>query len=225
MRTWTSKAALVALLLTITPARAEVIAQLPTPDKVVALTFDACESKTPAFLDRGVSDYLLREKIPFTVFVTGRFARHNGEALAELAKQEFVELENHSMSHNNHMERMDDDTIRRELSDADAALFAASGRHSRYFRFPAGNHDARSLAVVEAAGYKVVHWSFASGDPAKSVTPDHLKSWVLSQTKPGNILIFHINGRGWSTAQALPDIVAELKRRGYRFTRLDQALP
>jgi peptidoglycan/xylan/chitin deacetylase (PgdA/CDA1 family) len=73
-------------------------------------------------------------------------------------------------------------------------------------------------------GYRVVHWSFASGDPAKDVTPQHLQDWVLSQTKPGAILIFHINGRGWSTAAALPAIVGALRQRGYRFTTLADAL-
>jgi len=228
MRILISKAALLfaLALAAVAPARAEVIEQLPTApgQKLVALTFDACESKTPAFLDLGIRDILVSRKIPFTIFVTGRFARHNGQALAELGKLDFVELENHSMNHDNHMDRMTDEAILKELADADAALFAASGRHSRYFRFPAGNHDAGSLAVVEGAGYKVVHWSFASGDPARSLTAQALSDWVLTKTKPGNILIFHINGRGWSTAQALPGILDALQKKGYGFTRLDAVL-
>ncbi len=55
-------------------------------------------------------------RIPFTIFACGRFARHNGAALAELSKLDFVEIENHSMNHDNHMERMDDTTIRHECS-------------------------------------------------------------------------------------------------------------
>lgn len=228
MPTWIFKAVLAGFMLAAPlAASAGIIEQLPNDgsEKRVALTFDACESKTPAFLDHGISDFLVAKRIPFTIFVTGRFARHNGDALAALGKLDFVELENHSMTHDNHMERMSDQAIRQELADADAALFAASGRHSRYFRFPAGNYDARSLAVAEQAGYKVVHWSFASGDPGKSVTPEHLTDWVLYKTKPGNILIFHINGRGWSTARALPGIIAALEKKGYSFTRLDAVLP
>lgn len=190
----------------------------------MALTFDACESKTPAFLDRKISDYLVGAKIPFTVFVSGRFARHNQDVLKELAAQDFVELENHSLDHDNHMELLSDEEIRHQIAGNDALLAGITGKHTRYFRFPAGNHDERGLAIAESLGFKVVHWSFASGDPAKEVTPQHLQDWVLSQTRPGSVLIFHINGRGWSTAQALPAIVEELKRRGYRFTTLQQAL-
>ena len=207
------------------PAQAEIVTRLPTAEKTVALTFDACESRTPAFLDHGIADYLLAEKLPFTVFVAGRFARHNREALQDLAGHDFVEIENHSFDHDNHMERMSDEQIRRQIADTDDLLFSITGRHTRYFRFPAGNHDARGVALAEKLGYRVVHWRFASGDPVKDLTPDHLRDWVLSQTRPGDILIFHINGRGRATAQALPKIVDDLRRRGYRFTTLAGALP
>jgi peptidoglycan/xylan/chitin deacetylase (PgdA/CDA1 family) len=206
-------------------ARAEVVTRLPSRDKVLALTFDACETITPAFLDASISDFLVGERIPFTIFACGRFARHNREALAALARLDFVEIENHSMNHDNHMERMDEATVRREVVEAETLLKSVTGRRTRYFRFPAGNYDARSLAAVEGLGYRVVHWSFASGDPAKSLTPEHETEWVLEKCRPGGILIFHINGRGWSTGRALPGIVDELRRRGYRFARLDSALP
>jgi len=207
------------------PVHADVITQLPTSEPVVALTFDACETKTPAFLDRKISDYLVREKIPFTIFVAGRFARHNEEALAALARLDFVEIENHSLNHDNHMDRLSDEAIRHEVGDNDALLAGITGRHSRYFRFPAGNVSPHALKAVEDMGYHVVHWSFPSGDPVRDLTPTALSRWVLAKTKPGTILIFHINGRGWSTGEALPTIVEQLRNRGYRFTRLDAVLP
>jgi len=206
------------------PAKADIVTRLPTSEKVVALTFDACESKTPAFLDHGIADFLVEHKIPFTVFVTGRFARHNQADLVRLAALPFVELENHSLDHDNHMDRLSDDAIRHQVADNDALLFDLVGRHTRYFRFPAGNANPRAIKDVEDLGFTVVHWSFASGDPAKTVSPDALTRWVLGQTRPGSILIFHINGRGWSTAAALPAIVAGLRARGYGFTTLEGAL-
>jgi peptidoglycan/xylan/chitin deacetylase (PgdA/CDA1 family) len=224
MPIWIFRVVPLLALLTAIPARADVITQLPGHEKQVALTFDACESKTPAFYDRAVGDYLVTQHIPFTMFVTGRFARHNQAALKELAARDYVELENHSLDHDNHMERLSDAEIHRQIVDNDQLLFEITGRHTRFFRFPAGNYDARALHIAEDAGYKVVHWSFASGDPAKAVTPERLTDWVLARTRPGNILIFHINGRGWSTAKALPAIITELRRRGYRFTTLEEGL-
>ncbi|HXP97077.1 MAG TPA: polysaccharide deacetylase family protein [Telmatospirillum sp.] len=206
-------------------AWADILTQLPTTDPIVALTFDACETKTPAFLDRKISDFLVKEKIPFTLFVSGRFARHNEASLAALARLSFVEIENHSLNHDNHMDRLSDEAIRHEVEDNDALLTGITGRHSRFFRFPAGNSSPRALKDVEDLGYRVVHWSFPSGDPIRTLTPEELTRWVLAKTKPGGILVFHINGRGWATGDALPVIVDQLKRRGYRFTRLDAMLP
>lgn len=201
-------------------AQADIVTRLPTHDKIVALTFDACESASPAFYDRAIGDYLVGQKIPFTIFVSGRFARHNREALQDLAQRDFVEIENHSLDHPNHMETLSDAEIARQISANEILLHAITGGQTRYFRFPAGNYDQRGLKIAESLGYRVVHWSFASGDPVKSLTPAKLSEWVLSQTRPGGILIFHINGRGWSTAAALPVIIDELRRRGYHFTTL-----
>jgi peptidoglycan/xylan/chitin deacetylase (PgdA/CDA1 family) len=206
-------------------AAAAIITQLPGKSKLVALTFDACETRTPSFLDRRISDYLLGENIPFTIFVAGRFARHNREILASLSRANGVEIENHSMNHDNHMDRLDDQAIRREVTEADDLLAGIIGHHTRYFRFPAGNASPHAVELVESMGYKVVHWSFASGDPVKVIGPEALSEGVLQRVRPGSILIFHINGRGWSTADALPGIIAELRKRGYGFTRLDAVLP
>lgn len=217
---------LLAVLLLAAPARAEVIERLPTADKVVALTFDACEARgQPAFLDRTILDVLAAEKVPYTIFATGLFARRNAEALKTLAASPLVRVENHSLDHPQHMERLDAASVRRQVEEADAAIQAVTGRKPRFFRFPAGNHDPASLAEVEATGHKVVHWTFPSGDPARGVTSGHLRDWVLSKTRPGSILIFHVNQRAPATGPALPGLFAELRRKGYRFVALEEALP
>lgn len=207
------------------PVRAEVIERLPTDDKVVALTFDACEGQgKPAFLDRAIIGYLQTQNLPFTIFATGLFARRNGSELAALARSSLVEVENHSFDHPQHMERLSPAEIRDEVTRADAEIAAITGRTPRFFRFPAGNYDPTSLAAVEATGHTVVHWRFPSGDPVRGLDPARLRDWVLAKTRPGDILIFHVNGRAPATAVALPDIVAHLRRQGFRFARLDEIL-
>lgn len=216
---------LLALLLA-APARAEVIEHLSSRDKVVALTFDACEAKgQPAYLDQSIAQVLTAEKVPFTIFATGLFARRNAEQLKTLAASPLVRVENHSFDHRRHMERLDKAAIRKEVEDADTAIQAVTGRKPRFFRFPGGDHNDYSLGEVEATGHKVVHWTFASGDPAKGLSPQHLTEWVLAKTRPGSILIFHINQRAPATGPALPEILAKLRAKGYRFVSLEEALP
>lgn len=212
------------LLILPLPAAADVITHLPGNDKVVALTFDACESITPAHLDTRLVDVLAKADVPYTVFVSGRFASHHQTELAQLAATGRVEIENHSFNHPQHMEKLSPERIRQEVTETDALLSAITGQPTRFFRFPAGNYDAHTLAEVESLGYRVVHWGTPSGDPSPMVDADRMVRGVLANTHAGSIHIFHINSRGWHTAEAMPRIITDLKSRGYRFVRLDEVL-
>ena len=54
---------------------AQVILRLPTEERVVAFTFDACEQRSPNKLDTGISEYLVANRIPFTLFLVGALRR------------------------------------------------------------------------------------------------------------------------------------------------------
>ncbi|MCS7234028.1 MAG: polysaccharide deacetylase family protein [Synergistetes bacterium] len=222
-----AKALGIALLifLFIRDAGSEVITRLPTYERVVALTFDACETKTPSYLDWKIVNFLIGEKIPFTLFVSGKFLERNMEEIRKVYKTGLMSLQNHSYLHVQNMERLSPDEIERDVKRNERLILEAVNKKPIYFRFPAGNYDERSLKVVESLGYRVIHWSFASGDPDRRITPEMLTSHVLKNTKPGSILIFHANGRGYSTGDALPMIVKELRLRGYRFVRLEDYIP
>jgi peptidoglycan/xylan/chitin deacetylase (PgdA/CDA1 family) len=47
---------------------------------------------------------------------------------------------------------------------------------------------------------------------------------VLGKARAGSIVIFHINGRGRKTAEALPEILRVLKERGLRFVSFSELL-
>ncbi|MCS7083928.1 MAG: polysaccharide deacetylase family protein [Aquificaceae bacterium] len=211
------------LLLLILPifTHAGVINRLPTEEKVVAITLDACETKTPSYLDMGIIDYLVSNKIPFTLFVSGKFLLRNKEEIKKLHSSGLVSIHNHSMNHYLHMERLPASSVIKEVRDVEELIQNTIGQRPKYFRFPAGNYDEKTLKLVESMGYKVVHWTFPSGDPDRNITPERLASHVLEKTKPGSILIFHVNGRGYSTAKAMPKIIQELKKKGYRFVLID----
>jgi len=202
-----------------------VVTRLATHDKVVALTFDACQAGERMTLDRAITDLLVARQVPFTIFVGGRFARDNAAALRELARYPFVDLENHSWSHPRDMRALDDDRIRLELTRTTAMIFGVSGRKAVLFRFPGGNADEHGVELVRSLGYRVVHWSWAEGDPDPTIDADRLVRQTLARTRRGDILIFHVNGRGWHTAEALPRILDGLAARGFRFVPLRDYLP
>jgi peptidoglycan/xylan/chitin deacetylase (PgdA/CDA1 family) len=199
-----------------------VITKLPTEEKIIALTFDACETKTPVHFDEGILTYLTNEKIPFTIFVSGKFAKRNKDRLKELSGLDFVEIENHSMNHFQNMERLPGEKVKSEVLENEKILSDITGKKTKFFRFPGGNYNQRVLDEVESLGYRVVHWRVPSGDPDKRISVKRLVTWVMYNVKPGDILIFHINGRGYKTSEALPLIVRQLREQGYRLVRLDE---
>lgn len=201
-----------------------IINNLNTEDKVIALSFDACESNVASYFDHSILDYLIKEEIPFTIFVSGRFAKRNSDELKNISKYPFIEIENHSMNHHQHTETLSDEDIKMEVIENEKLIENITGRKTKFFRFPGGNYNENSLRIVSNLNYPVVHWSFASGDPDKNISPKKLFNWVISKSKPGSILIFHINGRGFSTGEALPDIVKTLKAKSFRFVKLEDYL-
>ncbi len=198
-------------------ARADLVTRLPTNDKVVALTFDACEGWEGVSFDRQILEFLLLRQIPFTLFTTGKFVENNASDIKMLAALDFVDIENHSWDHPNTMNRFAPQAVEQQIERAQESITRATGRAPQFFRFPAGKFNARGLEASEALGLHVVHWRWASGDPSERETADRLIARTMTNVVAGDILIFHINGRGIHTAEALPEIIDRLQADGYRF--------
>lgn len=47
-----------------------------------------------------------------------------------------------------------------------------------------------------------------------------IADFLVARKIPCGILIYHINGRGWHSGEAMPQIVDGLLARGYRFVLL-----
>lgn len=87
------------LLFVFSISYAEIINNFETDKKLVALTFDACETKTPAYFDKAILNYIISNKIPVTLFLSGKFIERNREDIKSLKGLPFIEIENHSYSH------------------------------------------------------------------------------------------------------------------------------
>jgi len=140
-----------------------------------------------------------------------------------LSDLDFIEMENHSYSHAR-LKGLSSSAVREDILKNAALLEKITRRRTLFFRFPYGDHDSSALQAANELGYPVVHWTFPSGDPDKNLTKEALLKGVISKVKPGAILIFHINQRGWKTGEALPGIVATLKSMGYEFILLKDAV-
>jgi peptidoglycan/xylan/chitin deacetylase (PgdA/CDA1 family) len=92
------------------------------------------------------------------------------------------------------------------------------------FRFPFGTCNADALEMLAAHGVAAIQWDVVSGDAVKGRTAGGITEVVLKQSKPGSIVIFHANGRGHGTAEALPGLISAFRERGYEFVTVSELL-
>ena len=196
---------------------------IDTHDQAVAITFDACATRTHhASFDRRVFDILKKEQIPATIFVSGKWVEAHPEVMTELAADPLVEFGDHSYEHP-HMSNLPVARIVEEIDQTEAAL-AKYGKRSVAFRPPFGEWSSRLVYVVQSLQLPTVTWDVVSGDPSANTTTAGMIRTVLGGARAGSIIIFHINGRGHKTAEALPTIIQGLRERGFRFLQLSELM-
>ncbi len=210
------------------PVAADVISR--PDDKVarVALTFDACSTLDRSFYDDRITRVLVATKTPATLFISGRWAETHLRQMRSLAEIPLFEIANHSYIHP-HMTEVPPERQREELVWTQQILLTLTGKLPRFFRAPYGEVDAELAGVAAQTGLRTVEYDFPSGDPDRHITKERLIEWVLAKARPGSIVVMHMNRRGWHTAEALPEIVAGLRAKGFVLSQVgemvDEAAP
>ncbi len=126
---------------------------------------------------------------------------------------------NHSYSHAQ-LTKVNEATLKSEITRTDMLLKAIDGSKSRLFRFPYGARTKQSLAILETMRLRSVYWNIDSLDWADPV-PNSIVNRVLRSVDAvqRGVLLFHdINER---TVKALPAILDRLVADGYRFAAWD----
>jgi peptidoglycan/xylan/chitin deacetylase (PgdA/CDA1 family) len=192
-------------------------------EKRIALTFDACPSSSHGGFDSSIIQVLVDSGVPATFFLSGRWIakhRHDAKYLASISN---FELGNHSYSHP-HFTSLSDDSVQHELKRTDSLLKKISRSPSRLFRPPYGETDGRIERIARNLNFVTVMYDLASGDPDSTISRERLVRYVSSHVRNGSIIVMHVNGRGWYTAQSLPEIIQILRSSGFVFVKVGDLL-
>lgn len=201
-----------------------VVANGPRNRMRVALTFDACSMKKGTQYDDRITRTLVATETPATIFLGGAWVRQEPETVKELAANPLFELGNHSYTHP-HMKRLNDDRrIVDELLKTQREIYDLTGKLPTHFRPPYGEYDGRTSYFAAQAGLTTIEYDLASGDPDRHATKERLIQWVLLKAKPGSIIVMHINHKRFHTAEALPDIIRGLRKKGFELVTVDTLL-
>lgn len=204
--------------------------RLNTAEKVLALTLDACGGVKGGGFDVTLMNYLAKEGIPATLFMSGRWIEANQGVLSELVKNPLWEIENHGFWHKpcsvsgrqaygiggtrNIGEVFD------EIQLNASKIETATGRRPRHYRPGTAFCDEICVEIAEALGQEVVSYSVL-GDAGAAYSARQVKEAMLA-APAGSIVLLHMNHPGGGTADGLRQALPELKRRGFRFVRLSE---
>jgi peptidoglycan/xylan/chitin deacetylase (PgdA/CDA1 family) len=212
--------------------------------KLIAFTFDLCERANEITgYDAAIVNVLRQSRVKATFFAGGKWMRSHPQQTMQLMADPLFEIGNHAWTHGN-FARLNRDSmlqqilwtqaqyeflweqLRKRVLDThiDPREMDKIPRQPRLFRPPYGRCRAEALDILAKQRLPAIQWDIVSADPVKSRTPAMLMQTVVSEAKPGAIVVMHGNGRGYSTAQALPAIINALRTKGYEFVTVSELL-
>lgn len=209
-----------------------VYCSLETDRKEIALTFDACMGSENSY-NSDLIDFLRKERIPATLFVTGSWIDGNREVFLELSADTLFEIANHGLFHRvcsvsgrsaySIQPTMNLGEVIDEMELNARKIESMTGRRPQYFRSSTGYLDDVSIKIAGALGMQVVNYSLISGDGVPQASAETLKNTILKGAKQGAIVIMHFNHPQWHEKKALEMALPSLRDQGYRFVRLSDA--
>lgn len=180
---------------------------------VITLTFD----DGPDDVTVAIAQYLARQGIPATFFLIGSRVAKRPDVVRELAGLGF-ELGNHSMTHPD-LRKLPMEKMKSEVDECSRLIGDITGKRPRFFRPPYGSFNSQVVDEAWRQGMTTVLWTVDALDwtePGADVTVQR----VMAQVRPGSVVLLHSNHI--QTAEALPEIVSQLRAKGYRFVSLEE---
>ncbi len=182
----------------------------------IALTFD--DGPHPQSRAR-ILDTLKQFGAKATFFDVGRrMTERPNLVLRTLA--EGHEIANHS-THHNRLPALAPDARHREINDTDAIYYEITGQHLTLMRPPGMRYDDATLAETKRLGYIVVGYTTLTGDSDLTESSSEVVFRSVRRSGNGSIILLHDYA---PTADALPDVLRQLKAKGFRFVTVSEML-
>jgi len=193
---------------------------LKNQQKVIALTFDDGPwNKTT----EQILDILKKHNIKATFFVVGQHLNERQEIGKKIVEAGHV-IANHTWNHPSKKSKMSPDRIKSEIGRTADLIYRITGRTTNLFRPPGGVLENGLADYAKERKHTVVLWTADSVDWYYRSAQEITKK-VLNKASNGGIVLLHDGGgpRG-HVVQALPNIIAGLKKQDYEFVTIPELL-
>lgn len=199
----------------------------PAGGRRVALTFD--DGPTPPSTER-ILDVLKQHGVTATFFVNGRWVDRFPSTLRRI-QSDGHSIGNHTYSHL-FLYLKSRRRIAHEIDLTQDAIERVTGMRPSIFRCPYGIRWFGLFTELRRRSMTAVQWSDTGFDWVKKNTPADIARKALQHLADGSVILLH-DGCGASepgeanhtaTAEALPAIIAEVRRRGLQFVPVEDFL-
>ncbi len=200
-----------------------------TTKKILAFTFDACGGKGGSGYDKDLIEYLRKERIPATLFITGLWIDAHPDLFHQLSQDTLFEVENHGLRHRP-CSVSEERPYGIEATDSIGAaidemelnarkILFYTGRRPLFYRSATAETDEACAKVAQALNMNIVGFQILSGDVG-GTKREIVKQNILTHLTPGAIVIGHFNHPEWNTFEALQITIPALRQEGYQFIKL-----
>ena len=191
---------------------------------VIYLTFDA----GPSARTDEILATLAQEDVKATFFIVGSAADGNRAKVKEIFDAGHT-VAMHSWSHDYYKIYANTEAFLDDMYKVFCLIRDTTGVAPTFFRFPGGSTNSYDygiyqdiLAEMLRRGFVPCDWNMSAQDATKTpLPPEQIVANVLSA---GNVVrgvvLMHDSKPRATTVEALPDLIAALRQRGYTFAPL-----
>ncbi len=190
-------------------------------NKVIYLTFDCG-------YENGYTSKILKtlkkNKVKAIFFVTEDYIRSNPGLVKKMKKDGHL-VGNHTKTHPD-MSQLSYTRIKSEIKSCEKAMKKMTGyKLDKFIRPPMGHFSKRSLKITQDLGYTTILWSNAMYDydtahqPGKQYVINYFNTYYHN----GAIPLIHVISK--SDTEALPTVIKNLKKKGFKLEQFTSLAP
>jgi peptidoglycan/xylan/chitin deacetylase (PgdA/CDA1 family) len=179
--------------------------------------------------DHRILDTLVKERIPATIFVTGRWLKQNPEAFAVMkANPDLFAIEDHGAMHVPAITNAPTmygiktagslDAVRSEIEGGSTAIVGAGAPKPQFYRDATARYSTDAVALATSLGYKIGGYSLNGDQGASLLAPTVARR--ISAARDGDVIISHINQPTRSAGEGVAKGIVALKAKGMKFVLL-----
>lgn len=187
----------------------------PTDQDKVALKINVAwgEDYLPEMLN-----ILAEHNVEATFFFLGQWVEKFPELTQEV-KEQGHEIGNHGFSHQQPT-KLSETELKKLIERNEQLLKETTGYQTELFAPPYGEVNDKVVEIAAATGHKTVLWSADTIDWQRP-EPDRIINRAVEKVEGGGIILIHPTE---PTVKALPQIINQLKERGYNLTTVSEVL-